>query len=513
MFRSHLIKIFPIEQSYSKVFWKNSQKYIYTNSCHCIRASHSSLKAKEATLTSNISHEKWEKSEDREFLKRLTNRDTFGTQTEPEYFDEGDLKEEKYISEIPLASQKLSTKQYADIIKSLISKRKIKEAIDVLENRMLKEDRVKPEAYIYNLLLGACGRVGYTKKAFMLYNDMKRRGLPVMGGTYTALFNACANSPWPLTDGLTRVKHLYDIMIEKGHIPNDTTYHSMIKAFGRCGDTAIAFSLVDEMIAKKIPVKSDTITFLLQTCVSDKEAGFRHALLVWRKLVDRKIKPSIFNFNTLLRCIRDCGMGDIETTQDVINKILSSSSGEQLVLNTEDNSLVLSNNRNNDAQETKLLLEPNLSEENVNIISKDITERITEQTQAKQSENQDKNLQKKVISSFKPNLIAPVPYLGSLISLAEIKKPEDRLLLVGGFKGLLENMDQHKCKPNIKTFTQLLDCIPGSLTAEQELLSLLPKYDLKPDIDFYNMLMKKRSLRCDYEGAKVRNILFNQYNQ
>jgi len=51
-------------------------------------------------------------------------------------------------------------------------------------------------------------------------------------------------------------------------------------AFGRTGDLLTAFSLVDEMLTKKYKLKDETFNFLLQACISDKEAGFRHALLV-----------------------------------------------------------------------------------------------------------------------------------------------------------------------------------------------------------------------------------------
>jgi len=53
-----------------------------------------------------------------------------------------------------------------------------------------------------------------------------------------------------------------------------------ISAFGRCGDLSIAFTLVDEMAEKKVPISDETFNFLLQACITDKEAGFRHALLV-----------------------------------------------------------------------------------------------------------------------------------------------------------------------------------------------------------------------------------------
>lgn len=187
---------------------------------------------------------------------------------------------------------------------------------------MLKEDRVKLDSsYIHCLLIGALGRVGYTKKAFMLYNDIKRRGLKIHASAYTGLFNACANSPW-LEDGLQRAQHLRDIILETKYEPNDSNYNAMIKAFGRCGDLDTAFALVDEMAQKKLKVDDATINFLLQACISDKDAGFRHALLVWRKFVDHKIRPNLYSYNLMLRCIRDCGMGDIAVTTEVISKLL-----------------------------------------------------------------------------------------------------------------------------------------------------------------------------------------------
>lgn len=57
---------------------------------------------------------------------------------------------------------------------------------------------------------------------------MKKRALKVTASIYTALFNACANSPWP-DDGLKRANHLRMLMFEKGYEPNVSNYHAMIK--------------------------------------------------------------------------------------------------------------------------------------------------------------------------------------------------------------------------------------------------------------------------------------------
>lgn len=41
----------------------------------------------------------------------------------------------------------------------------------------------------------------------------------------------------------------------------------------------------------------------------------------------------------------------------------------------------------------------------------------------------------------------------------------------------------------------------------QALLSAMEKADVRPDIDFYNMLIKKRSLRFDYKNSHVSVLL------
>jgi len=46
----------------------------------------------------------------------------------------------------------------------------IYEAVDMFETTMLKEDRVEPNRYVFTVLIGVLGRVGYTKKAFQLFN-------------------------------------------------------------------------------------------------------------------------------------------------------------------------------------------------------------------------------------------------------------------------------------------------------------------------------------------------------
>lgn len=270
---------------------------------------------------------------------------------------------------------------------------------------------------------------------------------------YTGLFNACANSPWK-EDGLSRATKLRELIAEKQHTLNETNYHAMIKAYGRHGDIKTAFSIAQEMITTKIKITTETINFLLQACISNPDDGFRYALVVWRKMIDNKLIPNLYTFNLMLRSTRDCGVGSTEETKVLIEDII---------------------------KKCELI-----SESDVKLLG-------------------DSSQSKVIIKENRPNLLAKIPQFGNVVEIKEILNPEDKLLLIGGVQGVLEEMEKYKVTPDIKSFTQLMDCLPHTNAGEKQLMSLMKKYKLKPDIDFFNMLIKKRSQRFDHEAAKVSN--------
>ena len=58
--------------------------------------------------------------------------------------------------------------------------------------------------------------------------QMKKCGWSASISTFTALFNACANSPWR-EDGLQRALKLKEQINSQGVILNSKVYHAMIK--------------------------------------------------------------------------------------------------------------------------------------------------------------------------------------------------------------------------------------------------------------------------------------------
>lgn len=177
-----------------------------------------------------------------------------------------------------------------------------------------------------------------------------------------------------------------------------------------------------------------------------------------------KALPDIYSFNLLLRCVRDCGLGDLEATEQVIEQILYQS---QLKPPQLEGSSLLENGADESSNDLQLA-----------------------------------SINQEIQQEGVPNLLSRQPHLGSLISLGEIKKPEDRLLLLGGATSFLCEMEQLKIQPDIKTMTALLDTVPPTTSAEKQILSTIRKLGIRCDIDFFNILIKKRSMRFDYDAAR-----------
>lgn len=105
----------------------------------------------------------------------------------------------------------------------------------------------------------------------------------------------------------------------------------------------------------------------------------------------------------------------------------------------------------------------------------------------------------------------PLSY-NNVIGLENVQKPEDRLLIIGGMDGIISNMTIYKIKPDIKTISILLECIPSTLEAENSLLLLMEKNKIKPDIDFFNLLIKRRKRRHNLKNALEVLDLLHKYN-
>lgn len=417
---------------------------------------------------------------------------------------------------------------YGRKITRLNKRGKVREAIEVLEDWMLKRDRVMPNAYVFTSLITGLGHAGYTKKAFHLFNKMKKMGITPKPQTYTALFNACANSPWP-HDGLARADNLYRLMQEKGIQPAFITGKAMIKAFARCGDVRQAFFLMDQLSQRHRP-DAETFSSLLMACVEDRKAGLCHAIQVWRLMQKLKIQPDLPLYNLLIRCVRDCGVGDATTLADLLggtvsNETLTSGrntaskqvlsdgklqgfqSGKNVLPLEEQHDQVIDCTGRHEDKQT-LELHP-LEQQSVgDAVYSPHTKHGKRTSLGPLQRYSPKGSQ---LSHTTPDVLSPSCDISQVISLGDMSSKESQLALVGGAEGILGRMVKDGVQPNIITFSQFITVCEPAVEAEEHLLRIMEKMKVKPDIDLLNALIHKRCMRRDFIAARGVQQMISDY--
>ncbi|XP_055266243.1 pentatricopeptide repeat-containing protein 1, mitochondrial isoform X2 [Moschus berezovskii] len=383
--------------------------------------------------------------------------------------------------------------------KRLIREGKLAKALDLFERQMLQEERLQPLECNYTVLIGGCGRAGYLKKAFRLYNDMKKRDLEPSDATYTALFNVCAESPWK-DSALQSALKLRQQLQARNFQLNLKTYHALLK----------------EIIQKGHAVTEETFSYLLMGCIQDKKTGFRYALQVWRQMLSLGLQPSRHGYNLLLAAARDCGLGDPAVASAVLLRpreemdLLQPPAGGR---QTRKRAQVgvgrsLSAKLHVEALERQLFLEPSQALEG----PREPQEARTPNQAQSGMETKAEPDHTVALTSVAPeplpwgleaNLLTPGAAPLAVVSFGTVSTPADRLALMGGLEGFLGKMVEHGLRPDIKTLTLLAEVVQPGSPAESSLLSVLDAHGVEADLTFFNTLMRKKSKLGDLEGAKA----------
>ncbi|XP_037670752.1 pentatricopeptide repeat-containing protein 1, mitochondrial-like isoform X2 [Choloepus didactylus] len=414
--------------------------------------------------------------------------------------------EERELEPKPQRSPRNTPYWYFLQCKHLIKEGKLAEALDLFERQMLKEERVQPLECNYTVLIGGCGRAGYLKKAFRLYNDMKKRGLEPSDATYTALFNVCAESPWK-DSALQSALRLRQQLQARNFQLNLKTYHALLKTAALCAD-------LREILHKGHVATEETFNFLLMGCIQDKKTGFRQALQVWRQMLSLGLRPSRHGYNLLLGAARDCGLGDPEVASELFLRpreetvLLQPPAGRRRARRRVQASDSVSAKLHVDALERQLFLEPSQALEGP---PEPQEARASSQTQSEV----ETQAEPEHSGAFTPMTLEPPPprvevnllTLGvvpsAVVSFGAVATPADRLALMGGMEGFLSKMAEHGLQPDIKTLTLLAEVVEPGSPAESSLLTLLDTCPVEVDVTFFNTLMRKRSKWGDLEGAKA----------
>lgn len=447
--------------------WNNctskSNKHLHTVSCY---DKHIFIKVDSSNVRGNMSSShlsSYNRKYCAETLPKTPNM--FGELSNEKYekveMDKGEEEEEKLMERAAIPKwQRISIPQYNKLIKMHLKKNDLQLALSVLD--VMKENRDKPTLYIYRLLLSAFAKQGDIKQCSKLFKKLKDRGFVPPPAVYNTLINVCAESDNTKL-ALERLKTLRNHFHETQMCLNEIHYSTLIKAYGRHKELATAFQIADEAKDKGI-CTAQTISALFHAVISDKENGLKHGLRLWHNMKRIGIRPSIIHYNLLLKTIKDTKLGDLKLHDTLIP----------------------------DAPETQIQLSetarPDLLE-SPPILSSSLIEVIGEPNFNTSDNNNS------AVSISAENML-------SSQNLNHILQ-ENRLILFGGLNKFLNRMKEDNVQPDIKTTSLILELIPPTTEAEKYYLKYIKDEGIYVDVSFFNILIKRRSLRKQYYYAKV----------
>lgn len=387
---------------------------------------------------------------------------------------------------------------YFLVCKKLIKENKLQEALDVFSRNMLKEERLQPEEFNYSVLIGGCGRAGQLQKAFKLYNDMKKRGLAATDATYTALFNACAESPSKQA-GLQQALKLEQELRRKNYPLSTITYHALLKTHAITNHIQACIHTLREMVQNGHAVTQESFHYLLMGCLKDKETGFRQALQVWRQMLRSGIVPDSKNYNMLLRTARDCGIGDPVLASSVLLESSAKNWREKEDVSEARCKGVI----DIDLLERQLFLQHEAPSNSQTDSKCSEEEESTHLTPVRQTEN-IALASDKVVDAAAPSLLDLFEgKTGAVLRLSSVEKTSDRLALIGGAEHLLEKMEANGLSPDLKTLTLLADMMEPGHQSLQVLLKAAKQHRVKLDVAFFNSVLRRTVRAGSLEDAKA----------
>uniref|UniRef100_S4RZJ3 Pentatricopeptide repeat domain 1 n=1 Tax=Petromyzon marinus TaxID=7757 RepID=S4RZJ3_PETMA len=393
----------------------------------------------------------------------------------------------------------------------------LEEALRLFEETGLKQQRLQPEEFNFTVLIGACARAGLTRRAFRLYNDMKKRGLTPSSHTYTALFNACAECGRP-EQGLALAEKLWAELQQKfGRADTHLfTYHALLKVYARYGSLAPAINVLKEMVGNGVVPTSTTLSFLLEAARRDPSEGFRHALQLWRWMERVGVAPNLHNYSFLLSVARQCDIGDpAVATALLLNDSSESKNIRSLPVRSQKGAKRRTSTSAAVASVQDLqgrLFNSQRACPHPDSVRQDKSTRGAHEWQLTHEIPQHSTSLALLPESPGSHLELPGNLLepgrrstkGHVLSLRAAPDPADRLALLGGVAGVLGALRRHGLAPNVLIFTQLAMLLPADqFDQDERLLQEAKACGAEPDVTLYNVLVGRRSRAGDLAAARA----------
>ncbi|XP_063790231.1 pentatricopeptide repeat-containing protein 1, mitochondrial isoform X2 [Pseudophryne corroboree] len=338
-------------------------------------------------------------------------------------------------------------------------------------------------------------------KAKIKEGKMKKRGLEPTDATFTALFNACAESPWK-DSGLQQALKLRKELMDKNIKLNLITYNCFLKVCTLSQGLQGSLEIFKEIVQNFRITNPDTFNILFMSCIKDKDLGFRYALQVWRQMLYMGIKPDINTYNLLIRATRDCGIGDpneafhlLLRSKDLTPLKLSAGKEEQ---GKKGKRVRATKEQGEETRTQQLLLDNSVTiKDHKTVMDQPSEHELAEMNRISPSPDMLSLDVCKV-----PNLLDLALNTDDVITLVDVNTPSARFALIGDLDGILQKMKEDKVCPTIKTFTLLAEVMKPDAQSEATLLGIMESFQIQPDLTFFNTFVLKRTKTMNLQFAK-----------
>ncbi|CAF0776090.1 unnamed protein product [Brachionus calyciflorus] len=356
----------------------------------------------------------------------------------------------------------------------------------------LKHRQITPNVKNYSAMILAYGKSGAIYEAFNVVDEMIYNKIKPNSDIINNLLCACISQPnYGFRYGLMAWQMAIKLRIK----PDLTMYNLILKAANDC-----SISLKKDRINLKLPLRNEKAF-----PKNESKNLFPKNSEEFKQFSDEDLK--FLNESTQL---------NNELNHENINEKIS-----QLTKDTtqkiNDNIEVLNNENSNDDVLVVKKEDVHVIDD-LNVVGKSLESQIQklEWWQDIKS-NIDKSELLKGLSDLKPELkelILAQNYESLLTQINhnldkevfdyitnDLDCPEGHLHMLGGLDGFLKSMIYHRVKPDYKTINSIIQLTPNNLESEKELLDCMKKYNIEQNVDFINILIKRRITRNDPMGA------------
>lgn len=238
---------------------------------------------------------------------------TEGIQNEPEV----EVDRKTGTSSEKTMSKQESVERYEALMKDLIDKGNVKQAVDLFESEMLMKDRIHAPARIYVWLINECIHSSEVKKAFDIYEHMINRQIGISFGIVEKLISAFELS----TVSIKKVHSLQKVLSKYQYKMNDKMYNALVRIYARSTQWSIGLVLADDMKEGGFKYDLETINAIFDACSHDKENGFNRLIELWHELHRLEYIPNVHTFNAFLNGVKNCELKNVDKLKKTIESI------------------------------------------------------------------------------------------------------------------------------------------------------------------------------------------------